>query len=102
MTEDSFKVYCMSSYFFNYLITYIYIYIIKCILKQRKCREISGYIAKIDDKEENTNLAANRPYSGEYSLLRCYNIKLLKHRICIVVKFLMKLLHYIYANCPIL
>ncbi|XP_052089189.1 perlucin-like protein [Mytilus californianus] len=32
---------------------------------ERKCREISGYIAKIDDREENTNIAANRPHSGK-------------------------------------
>ncbi|VDI42315.1 speckle-type POZ protein, partial [Mytilus galloprovincialis] len=36
------------------------------LLKLRKCREIGGYIIKIDDREENEKIYANRPKNDGY------------------------------------
>ncbi|XP_071137482.1 perlucin-like protein [Mytilus edulis] len=42
---------------------------------ERKCREIGGYIVKIDDKEENSNIAANRERSGSNNWIGLVDLK---------------------------
>ncbi|VDI04947.1 Hypothetical predicted protein [Mytilus galloprovincialis] len=42
---------------------------------ERKCREIGGYIVKIDDKEENSNIASNRANSGSHHWIGLTDLK---------------------------
>ncbi|CAC5418123.1 unnamed protein product [Mytilus coruscus] len=42
---------------------------------ERKCREIGGYIVKIDDKEENGNIASNRASSGSHHWIGLTDLK---------------------------
>ncbi|XP_063404636.1 C-type lectin domain family 4 member E-like [Mytilus trossulus] len=42
---------------------------------ERKCRDIGGYIVKIDDKEENSNIAANREKSGNHYWIGLTDLK---------------------------
>ncbi|XP_076079176.1 perlucin-like protein isoform X2 [Mytilus galloprovincialis] len=44
-------------------------------MAERNCREIGGYIVKIDDKEENSNIAANRANSGFYYWIGLIDLK---------------------------
>ncbi|XP_052088125.1 perlucin-like protein isoform X11 [Mytilus californianus] len=42
---------------------------------ERKCREIGGYIVKIDDKEENSNIAVNKATSGHHYWIGLTDLK---------------------------
>ncbi|XP_063404637.1 perlucin-like protein [Mytilus trossulus] len=42
---------------------------------ERKCRDIGGYVVKIDDKEENSNIAANKANSGYHYWIGLIDLK---------------------------
>ncbi|XP_063402257.1 perlucin-like protein [Mytilus trossulus] len=42
---------------------------------ERKCRDIGGYVVKIDDKEENSNIAANKANSGNHYWIGLIDLK---------------------------
>ncbi|XP_052088135.1 perlucin-like protein isoform X17 [Mytilus californianus] len=44
-------------------------------MAERKCREIGGYIVKIDDKEENSNIAVNKATSGHHYWIGLTDLK---------------------------
>ncbi|XP_052088128.1 perlucin-like protein isoform X14 [Mytilus californianus] len=44
-------------------------------MAERKCREIGGYIVKIDNKEENNNIAANRPNKAVHHWIGLIDLK---------------------------
>ncbi|XP_052088127.1 perlucin-like protein isoform X13 [Mytilus californianus] len=44
-------------------------------MAERKCREIGGYNVKIDDKEENSNIAANKANSNNFYWIGLVDLK---------------------------